>query len=101
MLDKDSIYVLRFLAFALWALATIAAAWFRFRETGQTLTQKEITRARYRRMWEMIRETGLNQLPETLIGWMLRQKTRPGKPPWNPGARCRASDLALRFLQHD
>lgn len=75
-MSPESFTVLKAIFGAGAALATLLAAWFEFKDRGQTDEQRRATRQKYGKWWRVIRKTGILELPERVITKTHKQKSR-------------------------
>lgn len=71
-MDDRSLLVLKHMVGIVAALAGILAALFEFRDRAQTDEERARTRAIYGRKWATIKDSGLLELPERVIAWILK-----------------------------
>ncbi len=74
MLDRNSVFALEIGMWGIGAILGIAAAFFQFRESGQTSREKETTKDWYRKKWKIIRDSKTTELPEKLVKSAIRWK---------------------------
>ena len=71
-MDARSLIVLKHIFGIAAALVGILAAWFEFRDRAQTEEGRTRTKEIYARKWIAIRDSGLLDLPERVISWLLK-----------------------------
>lgn len=74
-MKDSSILIVKTVCWAIAAFAGIFAAWFELRDRWQTENDRQRTRTYYRKIWQMIQQTGLLLLPEKAIAIFLTTKT--------------------------
>ncbi|MGP0593947.1 hypothetical protein ACTRXD_15595 [Nitrospira sp. T9] len=103
MLDKNSVWVLQIMAWAICGIAGMTAAWFQFRESGQTSQEKQSTQDWYRNRWEKIQDTGIFNISESVIHDLLKWKNSLSlrvrdKLEWMDGWPCAVAIAAMLVI---
>jgi hypothetical protein len=71
MPTRSELFVVRLVLWGIAGVFAFGAAWFQFRESGQTEAQKQETRRFYQEKWEALERSSLRNLPNLVVGWLL------------------------------